>query len=67
MFSILETLSNELHLSIVEAMLITKFEPELSIQKQFYTPILFRNLFGAREVNSNCAKRTLLAHGKYFS
>ena len=46
MFFILETSSNELQLSILEAFLITQYQPELSTQKQFYTLILFSNPLG---------------------
>ena len=41
MFSIIVSSSNELHLSILDGFLFTKYQPELYIQKHFYTLILF--------------------------
>ena len=58
MFSVLESSNNELYLSILKALLITKFRPELSIQKQFYTLILFNNPFEPKEVNITPANST---------
>ena len=51
MFTILEISNNELHLSILEALLITKHQLALCIQKQFYTLLLFNNRIGPREEN----------------
>ena len=42
MFPILEISTNELSLSILEALLIMKHKRELYIQKQFYTPPTIR-------------------------
>ena len=50
MFTILEK-SIKLQLSILEALLIMKHKPELCIQKQFYTPLLFNNPIGPHEEN----------------
>ena len=38
-------------LSILKALLITKFQPELCRQNQFYSLILFSNYLRPREVN----------------
>ena len=43
MFTILETSSYKLHLSILEVFLITKYQPTLCIHKKFYTLLLFNN------------------------
>ena len=48
-FTILDISTNELQLSIPEALLIKKYKPELCIQKQFYSLLLFNNLFGPSE------------------
>ena len=52
MFTILETSTNELQLSILEALLIKKYKLELCIQKQSYTPLPFNNLLGPSEENT---------------
>ena len=58
MFSILESSSNELHFSILETFLVTSFQPELCIRKQFYTLLLFSNNF--------VPTPTLLANHNFF-
>ena len=52
MLSILETSNNELHLSILESFLMTKYQHTLCIQKQFYTLLLFNNPTFLREENN---------------
>ena len=56
MFTNIVSSCNELHLSILEALLITKIQPELYIQKYFYTLILIINPLGPKEVNTTLAK-----------
>ena len=56
MFTLSEKTINELQLSILEALLITKLKPELCIQKQFFKPLLFNNRIGPCEENINRAK-----------
>ena len=46
-----ETWINEFQLSILEALQITKHKLELCIQKEFYSPLLFKNLLGPSEEN----------------
>ena len=43
--------SNELQLLILEALLISQNQPELYIQKQFYTPLFLRTLFDNMKKN----------------
>ena len=51
MFIILANSDDEFQLSILETLLITKRKPELCIQKQFYTPLLFNNPIEPGEEN----------------
>ena len=51
MLTLLKTSTNELLLSILEALLIKKYKPELCIQKQSYTSLLFYSLLGPPEEN----------------
>ena len=51
MFTILRTSSDELQLSILEALLIMKHKPKLYIPKQFYAPLLFNNLIEPHKEN----------------
>ena len=51
MFTILETSTNGLQISILETLFIKNSKPELCIQKQTYTPLLFNNLLGPSEEN----------------
>ena len=52
MFTMLERSTNELHLSIIENLLITKYQQVLCNQKQFYVPLLFNTPIGTREENN---------------
>ena len=52
MFTILEISSNEFCLSILESLLITKYQPTLCIQKRFYTLLLFNNPTLPQEENN---------------
>ena len=54
---------NEFQLSILEALLITRHKPELCIQKQFYTPLLFNKPIGPHKENTGT---TLLANYHFF-
>ena len=47
----LATSTNELQQSILEALLIKQYKPELCIQKQSYIPLLFNNLLGPSDEN----------------
>ena len=51
MFTILVTSTNELQQSILEVLLIKKYKPELCIQNQSFTPLLFNNLLRRSEEN----------------
>ena len=59
MVSILVSSNNELHLSILEALLITRFKHEHCKQKQFYILVLFCKPLSTRKLIS--AVPTLLA------
>ena len=58
MFFILDSSSTELHLSILEVFLITKFQPKLGIQKEFYILILISNPFRPWEANITSTNST---------
>ena len=51
MFTILANSNNEFQLSIPEVLIITRFKPELCIQKQFYTSLFFNDSNLPREEN----------------
>ena len=51
MFTILGTSSNEFYLSILEALLITKYQPTMCIQKKIYTLLVFNQPIRPREEN----------------
>ena len=64
--------NNKLHLSMLEALLITKFQPVLGIQKQFYIFLLF-NTTVLNSTNSNLVWEEkklslpiLLVYGEFF-
>ena len=58
MFTILETWTNGLLLSILKVLFIKKYKLELCIQKQFNSHLLFNNILGLSEENTTTSNKS---------